>query len=91
MLVECAQGWVPIEKSGRYAVCFCGRKKPSSENLPFFEYSGPGSGQCESVCKTCRYYDVAHTEAPGPWNGHKFEPTGPDDFDIFYCGCRGWD
>lgn len=78
---------------------------PSSLSLAFFEYQGPGSSRALTMCK-CGYYITAHTDA-GEYLGkhlknadgtpneraitHPFDPVGPYEFDVFYCGCFGWD
>lgn len=67
-------------------VCTC--EQPSSGDLPFFEYCGPGSREAEK-CK-CGYYESAHK--PGMnCKCRKFEPRGGLLIDKFYCGCHGWD
>ena len=88
---------------GRLAKCLCGRSKPSSLDLAFFEYVGPGSPESTNRCK-CGYFKCAHTKegmAGNVKHNRKtviergecrgFEAHGPFEFDRYYCGCRGWD
>jgi hypothetical protein len=66
--------------------------KPSSFDLAFFEYRGPGCLDAERLCK-CGYARSAH-EDPARRRNLKcktFSPHGPWDTDKYYCGCRGWD
>lgn len=63
--------------------------RPSSLDLAFFEYRGPGSPDASDLC-VCGYREVAH----GKGNLHvckQFTPHGPYEFDKYYCGCHGWD
>lgn len=69
--------------------CTC--EQPSSPELPFFEYLGPGSPYALTMCK-CGYYEVAHGPAARfPAKCKRFEPVGAQPFDKFFCGCQGWD
>lgn len=81
--------------TNRKAICDCGRIERSSEDLPFFEFRGEGSRAAKITCKHCHYHDVAHTPETMATNSAlkctNFEPHGPFEFDLFYCGCRGWD
>lgn len=85
--------------SERLARCHCGRTVDSSWSLAFFEYRGPNSQAAAKHCRHCGYYEVAHRYeasrvSPEPAKqcaDHTFEPHGPYDYDIYYCGCRGWD
>lgn len=87
----------PIEcpnLEGRKARCTCGRTEISSLDLAFFEFRGPNSRAGNVTCKNCRYHDVAHR--PEIWAKnksvcHNFEPIKNFEFDLFYCGCSGWD
>lgn len=89
--------------TGRIAKCTCGRTRPSSEKLAFFEYRGPGSPVATETCK-CGYHKKAHDPEymkqnvpsnretvieQGKCKG--FEPRGPMEYDSFYCGHSGWD
>lgn len=85
--------------AGRRARCTCGYTCNSDASdsgyteLPFLEYWGPGSKKATEQCK-CGYYRAAHT--PEAFRGRgiackTFECREPDEFDSFYCGCRGWD
>lgn len=87
-----------MDLTDRVAVCQCGRTKPSSEDLAFFEHRGEGSRVALERCGTCSYTEFAHKRALEPSNGHlkhiighDFTPIGGLETDIFYCGCRGWD
>lgn len=83
--------------AGREAAC--GAKcpvVPSSFDLAFFEYLGPGSVKSFRVCKHCGYFEEAHTDEIRA--KHKrgapcetFEQHGPWEHDRYYCGCKGWD
>lgn len=72
----------------------CKAERPSSLDLAFFEYRGPGSRDATEIC-VCGYSIVAHQ--PGVWAfdcgkiTHPFEARGPNQCDLYYCGCRGWD
>lgn len=84
-----------VDLSGRTAVCpSCNdNPEPSDVNLPFFEYRGPGSHRANCMCKNCGFYDVAHVEPRKPnsmCQCRNFEPHGPYDTDLYYCGCWGW-
>lgn len=82
----------------RIAHCtYCSKQFPSSPNLAFFENRAEGSRAAVETCKHCRCYPQAHVK-----NGlgvfpsvigkpHLFEPHGAYEYDLFYCGCRGWD
>ena len=89
--------------TGREAVCGCGTRRPSSLDLAFFEYCGPGSRDAVGMC-VCGYADVAHdpnvmrTRVPSNRQTvielekcSGFRPRGARETDMFYCGCRGWD
>lgn len=79
----------------RTAKCGCGRIEPSSADLPFFEFRGEASLDAKRVCRHCHYFEVAHTPEVMVRNAAlkctTFEPHGAFEFDVFYCGCRGWD
>lgn len=83
---------------GRTARCSCGRTCPSDgsapgfKDVPFFQYWGPGSEKATEQCR-CGFNRVAHS--PEAFRGRgidckTFEVREPDQFDSFYCGCRGW-
>lgn len=80
--------------AGRMAKCSCGALCPSDgaprgyTEAPFFQYWGPGSEKAEEQC-VCGYYRVAHGKPHIPCT--EFRQRQPDEFDSFYCGCRGWD
>ena len=81
----------PPDLTGRTARCYCCKTKPSSMNLPFFHYRGPGSPSAINQC-VCGYYRTAHAQERHPnyfWCDN-FTPQGPKD-DEFYCGHSGWD
>ena len=71
---------------------------PSSFDLAFFEYCGPGSREATELC-VCGYAQVAHEKNGGKCPQiavkrgllGKFQAKGPQEFDRFYCGCFGWD
>lgn len=81
--------------AGRQARCSCGKRRPSSiaKTDEFaFEYRGAGS-HAATQCKHCGYFECAH-ETGLPHLRHvceHYEPHGAHEFDLFYCGCRGWD
>ena len=97
-----------IIAGARQARCpHCKTERPSTPDLPFFEYRGPGSRSAKEQC-VCGYYEVAHDPAHMDTLVHDrdgkrrptvvesgrcsgFVPRGPWDVDLFYCGCRGWD
>ncbi len=87
----------------RQARCTCKRTVPSSTDLAFFEDCGPGSKRAAEQCK-CGYMACAHDPAymaknvpsnrktvveRGECKG--FEARGSAEYDMYYCGCRGWD
>lgn len=85
--------------AGRSARCECGRTCPSDgaprghTEPPFLQYWGAGSEKAEEQC-VCGKYRVAHgPDAPhqGQYACAEFRQRQPDEFDSFYCGCRGWD
>lgn len=83
-----------IHLVGRQARCSCGKIVQSKKTLPFFEFRGEGSRNAIHSCAHCRYYDVAHTNDNRSRNENicdDFTPQGDIGYDIFYCGCRGWD
>lgn len=79
----------PPTLTGRTALCpDCDKKVPSDMRLPFFQFRGEGSSAAVDQCK-CGYYEIAHQEGRTR-AGHPFEPHGAWDYDLYYCGCRGW-
>lgn len=74
---------------------------PSSLDLPFFEYQGPGSRFATEHCRHCGYHLDAHDpERTRASDGRTamqfahcpgFEERDPADEDKYYCGCWGWD
>lgn len=72
--------------------------RPSSYDLAFFEYRGPGSREATQYCK-CGMSRTAHDDA-GRIAPRKyamlmrgcagFTAKGPQN-DKHYCGCHGWD
>src|SRR3972149_5077953 len=79
--------------SSRKAECSTCRTNivPSSVDLAFFEYKGPGSRYALTKC-VFGYYEEAHGK---PKNPHvevcnQFRPVGQAEFDVYYCGCQGW-
>lgn len=83
--------------TGRMATCYCGSKslRPSSTDLAFFEYRGPGSPHATNICK-CGYTKKAHEKdhvqtVCKKLHEQGFTPRGPHKYDSYYCGCRGWD
>jgi len=85
--------------TGRQARCSCMRLTPSSTDLAFFEYRGPGSRIAVETCK-CNYHRVAHQRDPkrvdpssvvelGKCSG--FVANGGHEYDSYYCGHAGWD
>lgn len=85
----------PPDLTGRTAHCAYGKHapRPSSLDLPFFEFLGSGSREATDLCK-CGYTKSAHERDRKyrvPTSCKGFEPRGPNEFDRYYCGCRGWD
>lgn len=90
---------------GREAHCTsCGKVAPSTDrdHLAFFRYRGAGSAAADESCGVCGFNIRAHDPEfcaknvdprtvieKGKCTG--FVPHGPWDFDLYYCGCRGWD
>lgn len=81
----------PPDLAGRTARC-CKKSGlvPSSPELPFFEFLGAGSTKALESCKNCGYYKSAHEEGRVP-ECSGFEPHGPYEHDLYYCGHGGWD
>lgn len=85
------------ELSGRQARCSsCKTLIPSSPKLPLFEFRGEGSKAATETCAHCHYGLIAHTsKIAGRRVDSKvcydFEPIGAWEYDLYYCGCRGWD
>lgn len=81
--------------AGRQAKCSCGRTAPSSPELAFFEFRGPGSEAALEMCKHCPYNVRAHRPEVMAKNDAlkctSFEAHGAFEFDKYYCGCRGWE
>jgi hypothetical protein len=79
---------------GREAKCYCGMTVPSSTDLPFFEYQGPGSVNATENCAKCEFTIRAHAEVTmfgrKGITDHVFTPHGPYEFDNYYCGHDGW-
>lgn len=86
---------------GRFAKCgeHCAVVE-SNINLPFFSFRGEGSQDAITICKHCHMHRMAHEhdkrrcdptsvvergKCPG------FEAQGAQEYDHYYCGCRGWD
>ncbi len=92
--------------AGRLAKCAqCGRKETSSIDLAFFEYRGGGSRVANNQCHVCGYFTKGkplkngkhcyqNSDKPIPHvcvnKGKKCE-YGAFEYDLYYCGCRGWD
>lgn len=90
--------------TGRMARCayfnVCGMEAPSSRDLWFFEYRGPGSKE-EDQCQVCGMYDFVHASVSldgiNPATGraartdHVFVAREPSKVDTYYCACRGTD
>lgn len=83
--------------TGRMARCSCGKLVPSDPSrLAFFQSAEIRARQ---TCKVCRYAAIAHAEETRqrPHNrntklgdGHAFVRSDADEFDSYYCGCRGF-
>jgi len=81
---------------GRQARCsYCKTIQPSSRELPFFEFRGEGSYDALNGCRHCGYFEVAHkSPLPRHLAGRccdHFESRGAMEYDLYYCGCKGWD
>ena len=71
--------------------CFC--ERVSDTNLAFFEFTGNKSHLALNICK-CGFSKNAHSPLYQERNSNicrSFIPKGPREFDLFYCGCYGWD
>lgn len=81
---------------GRMAKCH-GPLVPSEPGLPFFQFRGEGSRDATQLCGVCGYHLIAHTPEimAKPHmkriEPHEFAEHGPWEYDLYYCGCRGWD
>lgn len=87
-----------INLKERTAKCQCGAEQVSDKDLAFFSFRGEGSKDATDSCGTCGYAEVAHTRAQelnephlAHCRTHEFTPHGAWEYDVFYCGCRGWD
>ena len=97
----------PPDLTGRIATCGDRNGEhapmPSSVDLAFFEYRGPGSPWATEQCGAliggrvpCCYFRMVHqpinpaTGRPGITD-HEFIEREPHEHDSYYCGCRGWD
>ncbi len=93
----------PPDLTGRMAKCCKTGIVPSSQDLAFFVYCGPGSREATDYCK-CGYALCAHQPeymARNVASNHKtvveqgkctgFVARGPLEFDRYYCGHSGWD
>ena len=102
-ICDCTEQTEMPNLENRQAIC-CGKDsiRPSSdhEKLAFFEFRGEGSKDAVSICKNCRYALIAHDRKKLAENQGKhhlkdvcdnFQPQGPQKYDRYYCGCRGWD
>ncbi len=93
----------PPDLAGRTAKCCSIGVQPSSQELAFFVYCGPGSREATDYCR-CGYHRVAHDPEhmaqnvpsnrktvveQGKCTG--FVARGPLEFDRYYCGHAGWD
>jgi hypothetical protein len=65
--------------------------------VAFFEDRGPDSRYATDTCGNCRYAEAAHADEVRT-RPHlagrvcvEFTPAGPAEYDLFYCGCHGWD
>lgn len=88
---------------GRMARCTCGKAPVPSDTpgLAFVEFRGEGSKHATEICKHCRFNVSAHGPDAPVWGDGRtaviaagcpgFEPTGPAEFDSYYCGHSGWD
>jgi len=92
----------PVESpnlKNRKAKCQCGKTVDSSLSLAFFKFRGENSPDSINHCKNCGFYKSVHTadnfyQNTSMVNPHickNFVPHGIYDYDIYYCGCRGWD
>lgn len=88
----CTPSTITPNLEGRRARCGCGSTQPSSLSLAFFEFLGEGSPDSYRSCGNCGYYETAHSPDVKNRNVCKgFTPRGSQEFDRYYCGCRGWD
>jgi hypothetical protein len=93
--------------TGRTARCSCGATRPSTDHLAFFEYRGPGSHSATDHCVCGYFQCAHDPEymaslAPNRDGSRRrtvvedgtcsgFRPRGPAEFDVYYCGCMGWE
>jgi hypothetical protein len=90
VICDCKVIGVKVLLEGRMAKCAsCKNTRPSSYDLAFFEYKGPGSHRAGNMCKHCWYAKLPHDN--GKITDHVFKPHGPYEQDEYYCGCQGWD
>lgn len=78
--------------------CECGKTMPSAEAKAdptigdTFTDCGPGGSLSEVMCIICGGHVSGHDARPpnrDAWRDHLFQPGHVDEFDDFYCGCRG--
>ena len=88
---DCIDVVTSPDLSGRQARCSCGKLVESNpDKAAFLEYRGVGSRHATKLCK-CGYTDEAHAKPHIAAKCKTFTARGPHEFDLFYCGCRGWD
>lgn len=101
--------FIPMGLAGRLAFCTYDHEfltpeqkreslmdspQPSSNDLPNFEYRGPGSIWATAYCLDCGQGKTAHTNQElirAEKVCRSFVARGPALNDIFYCRCRGLD
>lgn len=85
---------------GRVARCTCGKERPSSLDLAFFAYRGPGghgTRRCGAVVTRggwtyrCGLMEVGHQPGRAGADHVYVDEDFSSEVDSYYCGCRGWD
>jgi hypothetical protein len=90
-ICDCIEIVETPDLTGRVArCCNADSERPSSTDLAFFEYRGPGSKRSMEQCE-CGYLRIAHDKPHVQRQCEGFTPRGPFQYDTYYCGCRGWD
>jgi hypothetical protein len=84
-----------IDLSKRQSKCsYCSVTEPSSTDLPFFEYLGPGSHHSQTTCINCGRHKNFHSKDHWAYKEGQcidFRPGHVREYDNHYNGCRGFD
>ncbi len=74
----------------------CLNERPSSERASLAFFEDRSAGKTDHECTLCGYHDTAHTPEVMARNkalkctNFTSRKEGRE-YDLYYCGCRGWD